>query len=456
MADIRYGLAAYRRDNGNMPEFRLVNMMVEKTPSSEGGVTLLSQPGLLASTAIGVGPVQGLFKRPGVFGGDTFALIGGNFYRGATLLGAVPGSGPASWAASAYEVVVTRGGAAYSYNGTDLAAIAFPDGASVTAVDFVGGLFLFARAGGHKWYWSAVLDARSVDALDFASAESSPDALLDIRAVGDVLYLLGETSVETWVLTGELNLPFNRVTQRIFSKGVIATACAEEVDNTLYYVGHDDSVYAVGDVPQRISDHGIEERVRESTTVQCFSYTYEGHSYFVVSLDSGNWPYDASTGQWSERQTFGQSNWRAACAAMDGDIPLFGDSESGTIWQHGGWVDGDVPLVRLFTAAFQIKGGAVAVDVIEVDANTGSTDDLAGQGADPVLEMRSSRDGGRTWSPWRSTALGKQGEARRRARFRRCGYFDAPGAMFEFRCSDPVPLRISAVRVNEAGGGRAR
>ncbi|MES2904549.1 MAG: packaged DNA stabilization protein [Pseudomonadota bacterium] len=456
MADIRYGLASYRRDNGNMPEFRVVNMLVEKTPSASEGVTLLSQPGLILQATRGAGPIQGLFLRSGVLNGDIFTISGGDLYRGNALLGTIPGTGPVSWAASAIELVVTRGGAAYSYNGTNLVAIAFPDGANVTAVEFVGGLFIFARQGTHRFYWSAVLDARTIDGLDYASAESSPDRLLDIKAIGDNLYLLGQSSIELWVLTGELNLPFNRVTQRIFSKGVIATACAEEVDNTLYYVGHDDTVYAIGDVPQRISDHGIEERIRKSATISCFSYTYEGHAIFVVRLANGTWCYDANTGQWFERQSYGNDNWRAQCATMFEDIPVFGDDTTGTVWEFGGWLDGDVSHVRTFTAAFQIKGGAIPVDVIEVDSNTGATDDLIGIGADPHLEMRSSRDAGRTWSAWRTTRLGAQGEGRTRARYRRCGYFDTPGALFEFRCSDPAPLRISAVRVNEAGGGRAR
>ncbi len=455
MADIRWGSASYRRDNGGLPEFKLINMFAERTPSAEAGLALLSQPGMQLNATRGSGPIHGVFAKPGVFNGDVFTISGGSLYRNDTLLGAVGGTGPVSWAASASEVVVTRGAAAYSFNGINLAAIAFPDGASVKAVDFLGGLFVFAGPG-HKFYWSEVLNARNIDGLDFASAESSPDGLLDVKAVGDNLYLLGQSSVELWVLTGTLNLPFSRVTQRIFSKGVIATACAEELDNTLYFVGHDDTVYRIADVPERISDHGIEERIRQSATVKCFTYTYEGHAIFVVRLDSGSWSHDANTGQWGEHQTWGRANWRANCATMLGDVPLFGDDSDGSLWQFGGWLDGAVPLIRLFTAAFQIKGGAVPVDAVDVEANSGVTDALGGQGSAPQLEMRSSRDAGHTWTSWRPAPLGMQGQHRARTRYNRCGYFDLPGAMFEFRCTDPAPLRVSAVRINEPGGGRAR
>jgi hypothetical protein len=34
--------------------------------------------------------------------------------------------------------------------------------------------------------------------------------------------------------------------------------------------------------------------------------------------------------------------------------------------------------------------------------------------------------------------------------------FDEPGALFEFRTTEPVGFRVSGVFVNEQGGGRSR
>lgn len=456
MPAILYGLAAYRRDNGNLPEFKLENMFVERTPSAEAGVTLLSRPGLLASTTCGAGPVQGVFSQKGTLGGALFVVSGGGLYKDGALLGAIDGTGPASFAASASEVVVTLGASAWSYNGTDLAAIAFPDSASVTAVAFIAGLFVFVRAGSHKFYWSAVLNARSIDALDFASAESSPDELLDVKVIGDTILFCGQGTIEAWMPTGGLNLPFSRIQQRIYRKGVIATGCAQEHDNALAWVGSDGMVYRSGEVPERLSDHGIEERIEQSTTVSTFSFVYEGHNFFCIRLDSGTFARDAATQQWSEFKSYGRSKFRAQCATTEGRVVTLGDDETGTLWTLSGHKDGADPVVRLFTAAFPLKGGGVTVDNLNVEANTGRTQLLTGQGSDPVLEMRSSRDAGGQWTEWRPAALGQQGQYRTLTRYRRLGMFDAPGAMFEFRCSDPVPLRVSGVTANEPGGGRSR
>jgi hypothetical protein len=80
---------------------------------------------------------------------------------------------------------------------------------------------------------------------------------------------------------------------------------------------------------------------------------------------------------------------------------------------------------------------------------------MVGQGSDPIIEMRYSRDAGQTWSNWYPGFLGKIGEYRARAIWRRLGLFDFPGAMFDFDCTDPVSLRISDVNVNDGGGAVA-
>jgi hypothetical protein len=431
-------------------------MYVEQTPSAESGVALLSREGLVEAANWGAGPVVGLFCQEGTFGGDLFAILGNTLYREGVPLGTLTGSGPASWAASADEILVTRGSTAYSYDGTDFVNSGFAGLFSneVTAVAYLAGLFIAIEKGSHRFFWSAVRDSRSWDILDFASAENVPDELLDVKAVGDSLYLLGQVSIEVWAATGA-EVPFSRILQRLYQKGVAATGCAVPQDNSLTFVGHDGIVYRIAQVPERISDHGIEERIEASVSVACWGFVYEGHNFFCLRLDQGTWAYDAATGQWCELSTHGRDNFRARCAAVQRRVLFLGDDSTGQLWNFGGFMDGEDALVREFTGAFPVKG-PVSVDNLEVESNSGWTDELAGQGANPVMEMRFSRDAGATWGSWRSASLGAQGEYRARTRWRALGMFDAPVAVFGFRCSDPVPLRVSSVKVNEPGGGRSK
>ena len=456
MPAISYGSGAYRRERGDLPEFTLVNMYLEATPSAEAAAVLLSRPGLTSYLLPGAGPIKAVFSQPGTYGGDIFTVSGGNFYRQTTLLAAIAGTGPVSIAASATEVLVTAGSTLYSYNGTDTVAVTLPDAFSALAVTHISGHFVVGRSGSHKYYWSALLNGRSWDALNFASAESEPDYLLDVETVRGNLYLMGQSSIEPWYYQGALNLPFSLIQQRIFPQGILATGSAVEMDNSLLWVGSDGLVYRTGDVAERISDHGIEERIAQSATVSAFSFVHEGHNFFCLRLATGTYAYDAATRQWCELRTYGRANFAGQCATVRGQIVLLGDDTLGKVWTFGGFTDGGVALHREWTGAFPLKGGALPVDNLTVDANAGQTDLLTGQGSDPLIELETSRNAGATWGEPRMARLGKQGEYRTRTRWNRLGLFDAPGAMFRFRITDPVDVRVSSVLINEAGGGRSR
>lgn len=453
---IFYGTAAYRRSRGNLPELRLVNMFVEKTPADEAGVVLIDRPGLSSHSSAGAGPVTGVFAQDGVFSGDLFRVSGGVLYRGTTSIGTIAGGGPVSFAAGASdELAVCAGASIYRYDGSTLAAVSFPDSASVTAITFHDGLYLAARADTHKWYWSTVLDADTWGALDFASAESRPDTLKDLRVLNDTLFLFGTETIEPWANTGNADLPYSRIEQRIFSKGLHSTGCVVEMDNSLLFVANDGMAYRMAEVPERISDHGIEERIGGSAAVSCFGFILEGHSFFCIRLDDGTFAYDVSTGQWCEFACYGESNFRGRCAVTMDRTVYLGDDRDGTVWTLDGHEDASGVLERLFTAAFPLEG-PYSVNSIRVEANVGQTALLSGQGATPVMEMRTSRDAGVTWGTWRSANMGSQGNYRTRTEWRRLGMFDDPGFMAEFRVTDPIGLRLSKVSIPEQSGGRSR
>ena len=472
MPSLPFGKTSYKRDNGDMPRLRLVNMVAEPAPTGEQGVLLSRLPLVQDGADIGTGPIHGIFQKDGVLGGDTFVVSGSTLYRGAVALGVVGGSGPVRWAASASEIVVTRGDQAYSYNGTNFQTIALPDGdrpvIGFRSVAFVNGLFVFvtitdpgvAGVPDHYWFWSAINDARTIDDLDFAAAESEPDALLDVVADGaGNIYLLGQGSGEIWALTGAANLPFSRISQRALGRGVAATGCAEIVDGTLYFIDNEFIVCRMEEIAKRISDHGLEERIRKSATRAAFKYGFEGHLFFVILLADEALEFDVASGTWPELATYGRDMFVGKCAVTIDGVPHFGtDFTSGgvvaTFGTHGTPEHGAVAFERIFHAGQVIPAGALIVDNVLVFCNVGATTLDIGPGADPLLEMRASRDGGRSWTPWRSAKLGEKGQYRKQVRFGRLGSFGPPGILLEFRCTENVPLRISDVRYNESLSGR--
>lgn len=460
MPDLAISAGVRRTSRTSIRPSLLYNMRLTKDEEAPDGFARVSRHGLGEYATLGSGPINGLFARKGVFSEALFAISSSAFYRASTSLGTIPGGGPASFAAAATEVLVTRGATPYSYNGTDFVDAGVLDADdnpySVRAVAFLGGYFIAVRDGTNRFYWSASQDGRTWDGLDFASAESSPDELLDVYVVNDGLWFMGAETVEFWQLTGS-DPPFARVEGFLLKKGITATGCAAEADNTLFWWGHDNRIYrAAQGAPQGVSDESIEPVLKAATLRDMFSYSYEGGVYVVVRTDSGTFELDVGKGVWSEHGTTDRGVWRTACAAMVGEAPVFGDDTGGTLWEYdpNNWDDGDY-MERKLSASFNYPGGTVTGHRLCILGNPGDTPLLTGQGTEPVISMRGSRDNAKTFGVWRDSSLGAQGKYRQRIEWRRLGLYDTAGGYFEFRVTDPVPVRISRIYANEPGGGRA-
>lgn len=452
--DLPFGTSAYSRDRGNIAELPVINMFAENAPV-EGRIVLQSRPGLTSTQTIGSGPIYGLYRRDGVMDGDLCSLSGTTLYKASTALGTVSGGGYVSFAGDEEELTVNAGTIVYQTDGTTLTAMDFPDGANVIRLLDLAGYNIAIREGTGRFYWR-LWGVDTWDALDYATEENEPDQLLDGQAIDDYLVLFGTETTGFWPKTGDADLPFAPTQGRVFEKGIRATGCCAAFDNTVAWVAskrQGSIVYRAGNVPERISDAGIEERIGKSATCRVDSYFFEGHEFLRIRLDSTTHVFDAQTGQWHELASWGRTNFAGLCVV---DGPVFGDDTNGRVWEYGSdyFDDGGV-LERRFRAGAILDGPAI-VDRLRLTVNVGQTDSLTGDYADPVVEMRASDDGAQTWTEWESTELGGQGDYRRRAEYRRLGMFDDPGMVFEFRCTDPVPFTVRNVQVNPQSGGRGR
>jgi hypothetical protein len=466
---LTYGTSSYDRETGNLPRLTLINMFVEKAATSENQACLQSFPGLAALKTNGAGPVRQIYCNAGTLGGDDFSVIGSGvsptLYRGTTLIGTLTGvgSGPVSVAGSNSEILIAAGGDMYRYNGS-LTKVTFPDNAHVRAVCFIGSLFVAVRGTESsgaadlypgRFYYSAVLDGSTWNALSYATAEREADGLLDVAALNDSILLYGQSTVEGWVDTGAADLPFTR-TEGVGSqsKGIKATGCVCEADNTKFHIGSDGVVYRLAEGFARVSDHWLEEKIANSATASLFTFRLHGHEFVCARLDSETFAYDIATGEWCELQTNG-GQWIAQCAAMNGTTVYLGHSSTGQIMGLSGWDHLGDEMTREFTAAVQMDAPG-SVDNLWLWVNAGQTSLETGQGSAPQVEMESSRDAGNIWTSFDPAPLGAQGAYQQLPEWRRLGQFNPPGAMFRFRVTDPVPFRVSAVKYNQLIGGRSR
>ena len=442
---LEYGKGAYNRTRGNLPQLDTVNMFVEQSGSQ--GIVMQSRSPLGEVAEIGLGPVRASLERDGVFSGDRFTISGGIAYRDTAALGSVAGDGVASIAVRGGEVLFNAGGPIYSYNGIDFVEVTFPDDSNVTKVIYSAGYFVAAEASTGYLFFSAVNNGRSWDALDFFEVESEPDAVFDMVTLDGVLVAGGQDSIEFFAPTGNPDLPYSPIQQRVFEQGVFATGCMVQDDNTFFFVGSDRILYRNGNVPEALGGDWLVERISQSVTVRLYLLKDQRHKWVVIRLDNESWAYDITTGETFELRSYGRLNFRCG--------PDFGDDETGKIWQFVDFgTDNDEGIVERILTAGERLLEPKSYDSVTIECEVGTTPFLSGAYAEPTIEFRTSDDGGNTWTDWETDTLGPQGDYRKVIQYNALGMFSLPGAMFQIRLTDPVPYRVSGFYDNQSVHGR--
>lgn len=450
MPNIDFATSSYERGRGGLPPLSVTNMVLEQAPTEKTGKALQSRMAVLDRGAdMGTQPIAAVFRKDGVQSGDLFGVSGGELYRLTAPLGIIPGTGAVSIAGNEGGIMVAAGEALRYYNGVTLSDVAFPDSAPVIKVIAGAGRFIALRADTGKFYWTPVL-ASTVDPLDFATAENQPDNLRDALFIDDILLLFGAETVEFWPNTGDGELPFQPLEGRVIEKGIRATGCAAAIGSTFAWVTHENQV-CLTDENNVISNNGLQERIEASASVSLFAFVMGGNEFLCLQLDNETQVYQPRTGQWSEWKTYGQARWAVGC--FSGGV-MGSNIDGRTLAFGAGHVDLGGEMERLWTAGMPMDGGGVKISNVVARVNIGQSPFLTGDYVDPVIEMRTSRDGGKTWGDWRQKSLGRQGDYRQEVRWRGLGLAGRPSFLVQFRVTDPVDVRVSGVLVNEPGGGR--
>lgn len=445
MPDLKYAVSAFDRDRGNLPKLPVVNMFVEEAASEDNPV-LQSRPGLENSgTSMGAGPVEALFQIDGVLDGSLFGVSAGHLYKGSTDLGAIDGTGPAKIAGFETRVFATSGSSLWEYNGAALSSVATPSSFEVLSLCIGTSRLIVIDKGTGQFYWSDVL-SDNIDTLSFATAENSPDKLKECLFIGDTLHLFGTETVEFWpASSANPDLPYQPLVGRTFQVGIKDTGCATSFATTFAWVTNHNQI-CVGDAQNVVSNPGIDEKIAASASCRLWNFYLDGVEFLALTLDTETWVFSRHSSAWSTFESYDQPNWIPQCYAGD----VFGSSVDGSIVQ---WSDdhadfGDI-LERRFRAGMSISNGTVPLFQVTLKTNPGQTPYLVGDYVDPSVELRTSRDGGFTFSPWKPRPMGQNGDYRKTVRWSSLGYFGMPGMILEVRVTDPVPFRVSGMSANE-------
>jgi hypothetical protein len=417
---------------------------------------LVGTPGLTAPwiTLTGAG-MRGMFL---VDDSTAIMVCGGNVYKVtsgavATLIGNVPDDArPVQITGDGTNILVESAGSLFSLTLTGTVATIIRTG--IGSVDIIGDHFIATETGSNNFVWSGA-GTIVFDPADTQPTNSSADVLIGCRVARRTIYFFGSKSIEPWYDSGGAQLPFTRIDGGVFEVGCIAKDSIAEMD-ALFFLGGDEKGAGViwsieGGSPKRISTPAIEFAINkwpDMSDAEAFTYSQEGHSFYVLSSTSGNetWVYDITTGEWHQRAWLHPSGAlhriRPRCHVYFAGKNLVGDWENGNVYAYDldTYSDNGNPLPAIRACTTLMAGfEQIKTTTLQLDLDTGYGLNT-GQGEDPQAMLRWSRDGGKTWSNslWRS--FGKMGEYSRRCIWNRVG--GGLRVVFEITITDPVKRNV--------------
>lgn len=439
---------------------KLINAYAEKLEQGKGALAVRPCDGIIELVSTATGPCRGLHYME-----DLDKLYGFNpssAYRytdsagtvSGLRIGTIPGIDPVELSRNqkADPQLLIRHAAGVQVIESDSQSFVtdedLPD--TVVTATVASGYAAYGEANG-KFTLSSLNSAKVIDPLDFATFEQSSDKLVKMTEHAGELLGFKTRSLAFWRNISDVDFPFSPIGFK--SRGLMSGYAVIRLDNTLIYPGDDGVVYRLNNYdPVRISNHYVERLIQgeeNQSSIIGFGWERGGHAFACFTGTDWSVCYDAATGVWHDRESYGYDTWRGKFSATAWGKTIIGDSLSGKL----GYLDSDTftefgdPIVwKVISPPLNLFPNGGIIDALHMDLATGYGT-LTGQGSDPKVMLRVSRDGGNTFGGYRELELGATGKYATRVTARRLGKFGAKGVVFEISISDPVVRSLVATDI---------
>lgn len=461
---------SYEIESINVDAQRCINLypIIVDNQDPKTKFYLRRSPGLkLFTTLNGPQSVRGLYKSSigrffGVCGNLLNEILADGTVNtiGTLSTGETPASSTAvTMSDNGLQLIVVDGQAGYVFDFatntfSTITDAGFPNG--TTHIDFLDGFFICNVTGTGKFQWSDLDDGLSWPALNFATAEGSPDTLEALIVSGRRIWLLGSQSYEAWYNAGPPST-FLRFEGSFKNIGIAAKYSLARMNDINFWLGSNDQghgqVWLVkGFDPQKVSTRAIDFAIQGYEKIDDaigFCYQQEGSSFYQLSFPTANktWVYDMSTSLWHEKSyrqpiTGDAERHRAGTQAFFNGTNYVGDHLDGKLYELDLKTysdNGDMMILNRRSPHYWNNLDRVYYAKFELDIETGvglST----GQGSDPKITLTNSNDGGHNFGVEQIRKLGKQGNYRTRVIWNRQGA--SRDRVVDVTISDPIPVTI--------------
>jgi hypothetical protein len=449
---------------------RTVNLY-RSTVESQGAAKqayLTGTPGLRPLGEVGTSGCRGRFTQDG----RTWAVIGATLYEEtfgpytSTARGTIVDDGlPVSCCSNGDgggQLAIVGGG---QLKILDLVthvltgAIVLPLVNAPVMIGFLDGYFVLSERDTLRGWFSAVENGLLWDALDFFTRSTASDRIVALVCANNRVWLFGSETSEAYEDVGDADNPFQPIKGSLFQIGCGAAWSVSVGVQTMRWLGRSSRGGAVvyrldGYNGTRISTHAEEARLGAASTLadaEGLTYEQDGHLFYALTCPSMGVAGETivvdetEQGQWHDRSWWNaalgrEEQWRVRGHACVGQLHVVGSWDAGAVWALDLTTyddDGDV-LRAVRRAPYVSSDNTYAfLDRIELGVETGVG--LAnGQGSDPQIELRISKDSGKTWFSAGNAGIGKMGEGDTRAFWTRLGRVRLDRLVLEVVITDPV------------------
>jgi hypothetical protein len=465
-------------ERSSLIDAELTVNLFRSTVEAEGAAKhayLRGTPGLRIITNIGGASARGLFYQDGrawVVVGSTVGTItfdARGAATGATFVGTLPDDGrPVSFASNGdggNQIAVCGGGQLKIIDladGTLSAPVVLPLSNLPQFVGFMDGYFVLSEQNSIRFWFSAIENGTSWDALDFVSRSTASDRIVAVACTNSRVWLFGTETTEAYEDVGDADNPFQPIKGSLFQIGLAAPYSLSLGVSTMRWIGRSNTsgaaVYRLdGYAGTRISTHAIESTLAAAPTLtdaEAFTYAQDGHLFYVLTLPSfgeagDTVVLDELEHAWHHRRAWNaakgrEERWRVRGHCFTGVDHLVGSRDSGAIWRLDATAyDDDGAILRARRRAPYLGSENVwaSVDRFELGVEPGLGLE-SGQGSDPQVELFLSRDGAKTWISAGAAPLGAQGHYSDRTAWTQLGQGRIDRLVFEVVITDPVPRVI--------------
>jgi hypothetical protein len=333
----------------------------------------------------------------------------------------------------------------------------FPNGAATCT--FLGGRFCVEVPNTGLFQYSDLYDGLTWPSANVASAEQSPDNLVAVFVDRGQLFLMGDKTTEFWATTSNADQPFALVQGAVIEWGIAAKASITKYNNATVWLarnrlGEVQVVQLTGYTAIPITGQEIGYIINQYFVVEdaiSFAYMVNEHPMYQINFPNADvsWVYDQSTTAWQQASTdYGRH--LAVTATNFVNKTRVADYRNGKIYTFdpSHYTDGGEVIRRQIRGRHAFDQYPISMNEVWFDMGTGVANP-SGDGSDPQLMVRCSKDGGNSWSSERWVSTGKEGQFQKRASIRRWGTARSDW-VFEINYAEPTPFVIVGAWV-EAG-----